>query len=680
MTDEKPTRQVSPFESGLAAHQAGLLEAAAAHYMRAVSDGDHVADALNNLASLAVARGRNDEAAAFLDRALTIFPRSTFLLRNRANAALALGRPEDALRILTDALAIDPGDADLAFQAGNTALQLGKGDEAHGYFARAATLRPGHFDAQLNLGGTHFLAGRLDAAQTCFERALAIDPAARSAIENLATIKIEMGRAARRAGDAVAAETAFRAALAAHPDSFDAKFELANLLTEAGYSEHGAVLYEEALRLRPDHADLHSNLGHAYCQLRRYDAAVAHCRRAIELGPQREEPHINLGAALHGVGDTDAALRSFDVALKINPRSAAAHTSKGNALFALGRFDEAATCNENAIDADPEYALAHVNLGVIRMLRGDYEGGWPEYDWRWRTLRLQRKVGVGALRPRPPANLRDAAARSVLVTCEQGLGDSIQFVRYIRDLAATGARVTLLVQKALVSLFEQIEGVELLTAELANAERFDYVVSIFDLGRMFWKGIDAVPARDGYLRADPVFVAKWSRILGPKIRPRVGLVWSGSTDHPDDANRSHRLATLTTVLSDGIDYISLQKEVREVDRAFLGQALNIRDFAAKIDDFADTAALCELVDLVVTVDTSVAHLAGALGRPARLILPIVPDWRWSMTGETTHWYGSVRLLRQTRHRDWRDVYDRIAALLSAVARGAPIDQFTIPNG
>lgn len=669
----------SSFFAAFEAQNRGDFDKSIAYYTRAIDEGDHPADALNNLAAIALARGQLDHAVGLLDRALEHAPDSAFLLANRAKAALGAGDTAGALRFLDKAVALAPGDTALAIQYGNLLLQLDRRADAYAAYARAAAADPNCFDAYLNMGGIHFLSGALAEAQACFERALVIAPGARSAMENLSTVKVERGRAARLEGDIEKAELEFRAALDVWPENVNAKLDLANLLSEAGYPEHAVPIYESAMRDRPDHADLLSNLGHALNLLRDYDAAERYCQRAIELDPDREEPHINLGVALHGKGEFDAALGALGKALSINPRSAAAHTSTGNVYFVLGCLDEAEACNLRALEADPGNELAHVNLGVIRMLRGDYERGWPDYAWRWRSLRLQRKVGLGALKPRPPARIEDVVGRRVLATAEQGLGDAIHFVRYVPMLAAAGAHVTMLVQRPLVPLLDRIDGVARTTDGIDRAEPFDYVVSLLDLGRIFWSGSDTVPGRSGYLRADPGRVAAWRKFLGPKKRPLVGLVWSGSVDHPDDAQRSHPFVRFSEFLPDGLDYVSLQKDVRAADRAALAADARVRHFGDRIGDFADTAAICENLDLIVSVDTSVSHLAGALGRPVLIVLPRVPDWRWGMNGSDSIWYASARLVRQSERGVWADVYTRLAAELRALAAGqAP--SLTTPNG
>jgi tetratricopeptide (TPR) repeat protein len=654
------------FAAALAAHQAGDIGRAAELYRRAVAANDLAADALNNLAAIASLEKRFADAAAFLDEALALAPQAALLHANRARTALALGDAAASLAHLDSACKLDAAFADAYFEFGAAFLAAGHPAAAGPFFERTIAAQPSHYDAHLDLGAIRFLEKNFDEARAYFARAIEIKPDSPAARENLAALCVEIARGRRAAADIHAAEIAYREALSVFPGSFDAKVDLAYMLVEHGHPQHGLELYESAFRDRPYRADLLVNLGHACNEMGRFGAAVDYLRRALEIDRGISEAYINLGVSLHGLARFEEAVAQFDAALALSPHSSSAHTSKGNTLQHLGRLEAAVACHMRALELDPSNAQAHFNLGVVHLLGGDYARGWKHYDWRWRIAKYRPKVGVGDFRPRRPDKPEDVAGRTFLVTCEQGFGDSIQFVRYVDSLVRLGAHVTLLAQPALADLFGQIRGIERVVTEIEREVPFDYAASVLDLAGMFWSGVDRVPGRSGYLHAAPARLERWSQILGPKTLPRVGLVWSGSVDHTDDANRSHSLKEFSRLLTSGIDFIALQKDIRPEDRRILDQKPEIRDYSDLIADFSDTAALCQLVDLVVSVDTSVAHLAGAMGRPVQIALPVIPDWRWMMSGGQTHWYGSARLVRQTQRGSWTIVFDAIAAELQAL--------------
>jgi tetratricopeptide (TPR) repeat protein len=466
------------------------------------------------------------------------------------------------------------------------------------------------------------------------------------------------GHALREAGRIEQAAESFRQALALRPGWVEALGSLGSALLTLGRSEESLACFDEVLRRRPGTVEALNNRGSALYELRRFDEALASHEAALRLRPDHASALSNRGNVLKELDRLDEALASFDRAVRLEPRSARAHANRGAVLIELGRCDEALTSFDQAIRLQPDYAEAHWNRGVALHLMGRHVEGWLPFEWRWRrrhapSMRIDRRDPPW-LGDAPPAGL------GIVLHAEQGLGDTLQFSRYAMALAAHGARVTLLAQGALVPLLAtSLPGVAVTdgSSPLPAHERHCPLMSlpIAFGGRML-----EPPAGGAWLRPEPSRVERWRAWLGPRTRPRVGLVWSGNPAHRNDRRRSLPLARLLEALPPGLERVSLQKEVRETDRAALAQG-DVRDPADRLRDFADTAALCSLLDLVISVDTSVAHLAAGLGRPTWILLPHVPDWRWGSSGEATGWYPSARLLRQGPDRGWGPVLARMTA-------------------
>ena len=422
---------------------------------------------------------------------------------------------------------------------------------------------------------------------------------------------------------------------------------------------------DRALRLRRTYAEAHNNRGNALLRLGRSAEAMEAFTATLMLTPHDAEVHVNLANALDALERPADALRSLERALGLEPKLATAHVNRGNVLQRLGRHAEAVTAYDKAIALDPGSVDGHWNRGLCLLLCGDHAAGWRDYEWRWRR-------SVADCRPRNFAQplwlgREDLAGRTLLLHGEQGLGDCIQFARYVGQTAERGAKVILEVYSTLAGLFAGLPGVAQLVRRGDPLPPFDLHCPLMSLPLALGQ---PAPAADfpPYLSADAGRLAAWSERLGPKTAPRIGLVVSGSPTHGKDLQRSLAFETLVPHLPAGLEYHLLQKELREADRDALAARPDVRVWAQAIDDFADTAALAQLMDRVVSVDTSVAHLAGAIGRPTSLLLPTDPDWRWGLSAASTPWYGGMLIYRQTRHGDWGDPLRQLSADLSGLVQ------------
>lgn len=393
--------------------------------------------------------------------------------------------------------------------------------------------------------------------------------------------------------------------------------------------------------------------------------AVELIGKAIEINPNDPLAYSNRANALKELKRFDAALASYDKAIILQPDDMQAHLNRGYTLQQLMRLDAALASFDKAIALQPDCAEAWCSKAVALLLKGELGLGWEMFEWRW-------KLTKSDLKARPfsqPLWLgkEPLAGRTVLLHAEQGFGDTIQFCRYAKLVADTGARVILEVPKPLSGLLEGLEGVTQLVETGETLPAFDYHCPLLSLPLAFKTGLASIPGSSPYLSSDAGKRRQWSELLGAKTRPRIGLVWSGSTFHKNDRNRSLTLAAVLRHLPDEFEYVSLQKEVREVDTDALNNS-TVRHYGDRLADFAETAALCDLMDIVVSVDTSVAHLAGALGRTTWLLLPYVPDWRWMLDRDDSPWYQSFKLYRQSEDRQWEPVLHNVATDLLSVFR------------
>jgi tetratricopeptide (TPR) repeat protein len=418
---------------------------------------------------------------------------------------------------------------------------------------------------------------------------------------------------------------------------------------------------EAAVARWPGHAPGWDLLGVVLGDLKRRDEALAALERAVALAPEAGDIRGHLAGTLRDLGRFGAALAAYDRAVALDA-SAGHLAGRAGVLMDLGRGEAALAAFEAAIARDPEHVEAHGFRSLALLAMGRWREGWAEYEWRGRIpgSLVERFGPQGRWRGEVPV-----AGRRLFLFWEQGLGDTLQFLRFAPLLRAQGAEVVLSVQDALVPLVRGFApGVEVV-GEAARPGAGELHCPIMSLPWVLGTEPATVPAAGGYLAADPARVAAWRARLPGDGRPRVGLAWSGNPLHSNDRNRSLPFAALAGLLGAEVDWLCLQKESRAEDRAALAAEGRVRFVGEGIADFADTAALAAMCDLVVAVDTSVAHLAGALGRPVWVLLPTPADWRWGMEGEATPWYAGARLFRRPLGGDWEATVAQVRAALEA---------------
>ncbi len=565
--------------------------------------------------------GRLAEAAAQYQNLLMHFPEDVELLAGLGTVALQQGRFAEAVELLGRSLAGDPAQECILTNRGLAYAQMQQSVEALSCYELAIAVDPTYADAYFNRGNTLKALQRLEEALASYDKALDLNPQLAGAYVNRGII----------------------------------------LQTWQRYAE-AVDNFQQALALNPLDVLAHNNCGIALQGLKRLDEAVVCFDRAIALNPQLAEAYNNRGTALAELKRFAEAVLSYDQALTLQPGLAEVLVNRGNAYLQELHLDDALQNFEQAIVLDPEYTSAYWCKAVLKILTGDYLEGWRLFEWRWRDQQQQQLRVFSA-----PLWLGEEslAGKTVLIYPEQGFGDFIQFCRYVGLLESAGAKVLLEAPPPLQALISTLPGDFTLVKSGEALPAFDLHCPIMSLPLAFKTTLSSIPAEAPYLFADAAKQAFWQARLGKKSALRVGLVWSGSAAHRNDSNRSMPLSLFAPLLRLPFEFHAVQKEFRPEDAALLAEQGRVRTHAECLVDFADTAALIQALDLVICVDTSVAHLVGALGAPLWILLPYLPDYRWLLAREDSPWYPTARLFRQPAYGDWGSVINELVGRLQA---------------
>ncbi|OIQ86705.1 beta-barrel assembly-enhancing protease [mine drainage metagenome] len=442
----------------------------------------------------------------------------------------------------------------------------------------------------------------------------------------------------------------------------DALYQRALSLHHMGQLDEAEVLYRRLLSFFPNQPEVLATLGTLSAQQGRHEEGIRQFEQSLKISPRQPIALYNLGAELQKLSRLEEALACYDKAIALHSTDVDMHLNRGNTLKDLGRHDEALASYDRAIALQPACAAAYWNKGLINIFTGNFEPGWQLYEWGWNC----GERGTPRNFPRPRwLGEQPIDGKTLLIHAEQGLGDAIQFCRYAPMVAALAARVVLEVPAPLVALLSTLEGDILVVQNGSALPDFDLYCPVMSLPLAFKTTISTIPAGIPYLHADPAKQRFWQERLGRKTRPRVGLAWSGSATHKNDHHRSIPLHMLEPLLQLPLEFHSLMKEIRPGDAPDASRLDQIHFHRELLHDFSDTAALASEMDLVISVDTSVAHLAGALGKPVWVLLPFAPDYRWMANRSDTPWYPGATLFRQPAIGDWCGVIDEAAQQLKA---------------
>ena len=534
---------------------------------------------------------------------------------------------------------------------GLLSLQAKQYDHAVEWFALAIRQDP-RPEFLSSLGITLQQQGRLEEALKSFDKAVQLRPDDAELWARLGTVLLDL----KRPADAL---LSLQHALNLDPRHLDAAYKSASVFCRLGRFEEALRHCDLCNELQPNNAFVLQMRGTALRGLRRFEEYLADSRLAHTLDPGNIETRNNIGDALQSLGRYEEALPWFDRALELRPRYPIALINKAASLTALRRFDEAIAVYHHVDAIDPGNAEAAWNLSLVQLLTGDFEAGWTGREARWN--RKTRQADQPKLSKVMWLGQEALEGKTILVHADEGLGDTIQFVRYVPMMAERGARVILAVQAPAQALLSDFPGVsECIPMSSPTLPPYDMHCPICSLPLAFGTRLDTIPSEIAYLPAPADSrVQAWKDRLGPHQKLRVGLVWSGNPEHANDRNRSIPLSMFSRLLDVDAIFVSLQKDPRAGDQAVLRERTEIVDLTAGLTDFVETAALISCLDLVITVDTSVAHLAAALGRPTWILLPNVPDYRWLLDRDDSPWYPTVRLFRQTETREYETVLDRV---------------------
>lgn len=591
-----------------------------------------------HLSGLIAYRAENPRSAAeLIGKAIEINPGLPAPHNNLGNALRALNQPMAAIESFDRALALNPNLAEAHFNRANALLDLNRFEAAIESYDRAIVLKPTHAEAHSNRGNALAALGKEQAAIDSYDRAVDLKPDYAMALNNRGVACVALKR------------------------------------PEAALED-----FDRAIALQPRFAMAHNNRGNALTRLGRLREAAESYGRAVALAPKLAEPYTNLGSALVALGQPQAALQQIDRALELRPDYAMALSHRGDALRALLQLDAAIDSYGRAMALKPDDALFRLNQAIVKLQSGDFAGGWPLYEWRTQT----EEAGSPRTYAEPVwTGAEDISGKTLFVHYEQGLGDTIQFSRYVKLAEARGAKVVFSVQDRLVRLMSTLSPTVAVVDSRTRPRKFDYHIALLSMPLAFGTTGQSIPAEAAYLRAEPDRVDAWAKRIGGRGF-RIGIAWQGNPRSKADRGRSVGLENFAALSAiPDVRLISLQvadgaEQLGDVPGGLRVETLG-DGFDEGADGFIDTAAVIANLDLVVTVDTSIAHLAAALGKPVWVALKYSPDWRWLLGRSDSPWYPTVRLFRQASIGDWSKVFaDMAAALAERLAVSPPS---TIPR-
>jgi tetratricopeptide (TPR) repeat protein len=623
------TRALDIFQRARNLHREGQLARAEADYAEVLRLEPLHAAAIHYLGLIALQKGRSAEATRLIARAIDIDPTVASMHFHLGKALHDIRQLEKAVSSFSRAIAIKPDFAQAYCDRGIVLCELDRREEALRDYDQAIFTQADLAEAHCNRGDVLRELGRLHEALASCEEAIRLKPALAAAHNNRGLVLKELRR-----------------------------------------WEAARASFDQALAIRHEYAAAYCNRGIVLKELSQLQAALADYDRAIAVAPEFAAAYCYRGNLLGQMDRMSEALASCDRAISLAPDNAEAHSSRGALLSRLNQVDAAIASYDRAIELEPGFAQAQLNKAMALLLKGDYANGWCAFEWRWKIPNAAAD-GDARWRARPLwLGSEPVGGKTILLHAEQGLGDTIQFCRYVEALAAAGATVVLEVQAPLESLLASLRGAARIVVQGEALPEFDFHCPLLSLPLAFKTTLATVRAAVPYLRADPEKALFWQRTLGAKHKRRVGLVWSGGLrlNQPElwsvNSRRNIPLATLLSLQHPDLEFYSLQKgfpaegELAQL-MAHAPEHDRIIDHTGQLRDFSDTAALIEQLDLVIAVDTSTAHLAGALGKPVWILNRYDTCWRWLLDRTDSPWYPSARLYRQERPGDWEGVVRRV---------------------
>jgi tetratricopeptide (TPR) repeat protein len=672
---------------GVQHHQAGRLREAEGIYRQILSADPNNAQTLHLLGVLFSQVGQGEPAVEFIRRAIAQNPTAAQYHCNLGAAQAIAGRHDEAIESYERALVLQPDLLDAHINLGSALVRLGRFDRAVASLQTALKARPDDFKILDSLGSALSQAGRQEEAIDVLKRALAIR-------SDFAPTHLTLGNALVRSNRFPEAIAAYRAALALRPSYPEAMNGLAQLLCENGSTDEAIDLARQTISLQERSAPAWYTLGRALHKHNRHEESAQALRRALEIDPkllqaQNELGNVlvdlksyaeaiqtlqhslkiedsgkvryNLGTAYWESGETDQAISEYKKAESLGFAEPMLYNNLGAIYHQRGETEKAIKCFQRALGIDADFNLAKFNLGMVQLLKGDFKEGFANYESRWKAKSIQMPARYAH---RGIWDGSDLQGKRILLDCEQGFGDSIQFVRYVPMIAGRGGKPILAATPELFRLLKTVPCLEGIVCPPEAIPPFDVQCPLMSLGHLMGTTIDNVPANVPYLFADAALAERWRTRLPRDGRTKVGLCWSGNPKHKEDSTRSLSLSALSP-LGDVASawFCSLHKGPASREATTSSGKFQLADWTPELSDFADTAALIAGLDLVITCDTAIAHLAGALGKPVWLLIPKVPDWRWMLDRDDSPWYPTMRIFREERRGEWGSAIDRVCQSL-----------------
>lgn len=473
---------------------------------------------------------------------------------------------------------------------------------------------------------------------------------------------------ALRNQNSVAAELFLNQAYKLDPKNVDVLRLLGIYEAQRKDYDKALTLFKKAFKNAPKNALLASNIGNVYLEQKHFIRALEFYEKAISLDHNYAEAYSNKGNVLQGLNRYSEAIASYDEAIQRDPMDIKSYINKGNALLESGQLTNAIQIYDEAIRLKPDHYLTYWHKSLALLLSGDLEGGFSLYESRWGNGEEFEFSGVrrGFTQKFWLGN-ESLQGKTILIYCEQGLGDALQFARYVELVAQLGAKVILEAPKELAEVFGDLNGVSEIISRGDTLPEFDFYCPLISLPLAFKTNLNSIPSKSAYFKADPRKIEVWEKKLGPKTKPRIGIAWGSTSSFKNDAKRSLLMSEFLKALPDkGYEYVCLQKEIKDCDKETLAVRGDIAFFGEDLQNFGDTAALIECVDLVISTCTSIPHLSASLGKQTWILLSYIPDWRWLLDRDDSPWYPSVTLFRQDKLNNWDGVLARVKAALEKV--------------
>ena len=644
----------------------GHLEEAEVLYRTLIEEGVISHTTFYNLAVICGIQGRKQEMIPLLRKAIAINPNNPEAYNNLGIALKDKGDLQAAIDSYRQALAIKPHSPQAYFNLGNALKEQGNLQAAIDAYRQALVISSNSPQVYFNLGNALKEQGSLQAAIDAYRQALAINP-------NLLKVYGNLGNALKSQGDFQAAIDTYHQALVINPDSPEIYNNLGNALKEQGDLQDAINSYRQAIDIKPDYAQAYTNLGTALTEQGNLQAAIDAYRQALAINPSHPAAYNNLGLVLHEDGDVQAAIDIFRKALVINPNHPEVYYNLGNILKDQGDLQAAIDAYRRALVISPGYSSAHWNLSLAQLLSGDYESGWKGYEWRFLVKDNPQPHAHPQVERWTGSNL--APGESLILVSEQGLGDTLHFMRYVLHLNNIGISTTLCAQTKLHDLIRVSEITTVIySPEQANQLTTGKWLPLLSLPGYLQVRPDYPIVDTPYIKAPEQQVDHWRQKLAAEQRPIIGINWSG-TWRPAPSRKTEDWRSLPLeafapiVEKTTVTLLSLQKgddSEQLADSSFRRRFVGCQEDVDQTWDFVETAAIIANCDLIITCDTVVAHLAAGMGRPTWLLLVKTPEWRWGMEGESSFWYPSMRLFRQREQGNWTEVMERVATALAVL--------------